>query len=179
MASDFNKRHFIVETSAVASARATGHIYSVKSATNMDNGMLAKLGNIVTGEREIFEVTAPKLGDKVVLINNPALIYEQYTTLQGAEYNYFNEAGSIVRAYDLIENDRFSVSVEAFTAITPDTGLVVENTTNYIVNDGTGKYKEVATLEGTEGFVGQVMFTKTFGLNDTRVYIRVIQNAQK
>lgn len=176
MASDFNRKHFIVETSDLASTRGAGHIYSVKSETNMDNGVLAKLGNLVQGEREIFAVTAPALADKVVLIANPALIYEQYTTLQGAEFNYYNEAGEVVRAYDLTAGDRFGVSKEAFIALDEETGLA-ENV--YVVNDGTGKYKEVATLAGTEGFVGQVMFTKSFGLNDTRVYVRVIQNVQK
>lgn len=174
MASDFNKRHFIVETSKVKATKV-GHMYSLKDTEkNMDNGELVLVGDLIQGEREIYGVKTPALADKgVVLINTPALIYEQYTTLQGAEYNFYNGAGEVARGMELTKDDVYGVSIEAVTPIDEEDGIVVNN---YVVNDGNRKLKEVASLTGDEGFVGQILFTRTFGAGDTRVYIRVIQN---
>lgn len=166
------KRHFIVETSDVKSTKA-GHIFSVKDAdTNMDNGELVKIDKLIAGETEVFSVKTPAETDKgVVLINTPALMYDTSTTLRGAEYNFYNEAGSVARAYELVAGDRFGVSIGAVTLLAES--IVVGN---YVVCDGARKYKEKASVEGTEGFVAQVMFTKKFSNGETRVYLRVIQN---
>jgi hypothetical protein len=173
MASDFTTKHYIVETSDIKATKA-GHIFSLRDAvSNMDNGILVKVGALVTGTTEVFTAVTPVATDGgLVLIADVALMYDQYTTLQGAEYNYYNEAGKDTRAYELVKNDRYGVSVGAVTALVPATGLV---TGAFITNDGR-KYKEIATVAGTEGYVAQVMFTKKFGANDTRVYVRVIKN---
>lgn len=174
MASDFNKRHLIVETSRIKATKA-GHIYSVKDVeNNMDNGELVLVGDLIVAEREIYEAKTPTVEDKgVALIADVPLIYEQVTTAQGAEYNYYNEAGKATRAYELVKDDVYGVSVEAITPINVEAGVVDGN---YVVNDGSRRLKEVATLDGTEGFVGEILYKRTFGVGDTRVYIRVIQN---
>lgn len=172
MGQDLTKRHFIVETSDVKATKA-GHIYSVKDTeNNMDNGELVKIDKLIAGEKEVFSVKKPAETDKgVVLINTPALMYDTSTTLRSAEYNFYNEAGSVARAYELVAGDRFGVSIEAVTALStaPVDG-------NYVVCDGNRKYKEKASLAGSEGFVAQIMFTKAFGNGEKRVYLRVIQN---
>lgn len=119
-----------VAGSSKLKATTAGHIYNIKIDTDLDNGSIVAKGNYVAPEvykakdstgfagvildkaangNWYVEVTEP--GDALLLLN-PPLIYEEYTTAMQHESNFYNAAGDIVRAYELYAGDIFELSAE-------------------------------------------------------------------
>lgn len=168
-------KHIVVSTSKIKAIN-TGHLFDLVFTSDVDNGVLAKAGEYTGNGYQ--ERTAELAGEKdeVVLIASVPLIYDQHTTAAQAEYNFYNSKGSITRGYELVKDDVFGVSDYAFTTVA-DTEVAVGN---YVVCDGTGKYKEVAkasgdTLTTTNGFVGQIIGFEKYQY-DKLVLIAVVQN---
>lgn len=128
----FNFSKHAVAGSSKLKATVAGHIYSVKIDEDLDNGsILAKDAWIApeyysakdsTGFAGVIveqaangnwyvEVTEP--GDALLVLQVP-MIYEEYTTQCQHESNFYNEAGDIVRCYELVKGDIFELSAEGF-----------------------------------------------------------------
>lgn len=105
-----------VETSDLAATYGTGHIHSVKCPANAQNGFALKLGNYVSNE--VKTATLAAATDKIVLLANPAIFYDQTSTASQAEWFYCPEENAVVRAYDVVVNDRFAISNECITTTT-------------------------------------------------------------
>lgn len=168
-------KHIVVGTSKIK-ATNTGHIYDLVFNADVDNGVLAKVGEYTGNGFQERNATVAGAKDKVVLIASVPLIYDQHTTEVQAEYNFYNTKGSVTRGYELVEDDVFAVSDYAFTTKVGE-DLAVGN---YVVCDGTGKYKEVAkasgsTLATTNGFVGQIIGFQKYQY-DKMALISVVQN---
>lgn len=162
-------KYGIVETSDLHATHA-GHIYSVVDEANiMENGMVVKKGDLVEGELEIYAAEAPAAGDEVILVANPALIYD--SKLAKDEANYFIEEGMPARAYQLIPTDRYCVSDYMITALAEE--VVVGN---YVTASADRKYTEVESLAGTEGFAARIRAIKVL-TNEKRVLLEVVKNA--
>lgn len=135
-----------------------GHIYSVLAPEALQNGFVAALKGLKTGEREIYEIEKAGTTKPVVLIANPAIIYDNARQGANSEQNYVIENGEIVRGYELQPRDIFSVTKEGLTLLATD--AVVGN---YVVGDGaTFKLKEAAAVT-TETFVGKIVRIDTVG----------------
>ena len=168
-------KHIVVGTSKIK-ATNTGHIFDLVFEANVDNGVLAKAGEYTGNGYQERKATLAGAKDEVVLIASVPLIYDQHNTEVQAEYNFYNEKGSITRGYELVKDDVFAVSDYAFTTKVSDDVEVG----NYVICDGTGKYKEVAkasgsTLTTTNGFVGQIIGFEKYQY-DKLVLIAVVQN---
>lgn len=87
------------------------HIFSVRATQLLENGHFVKLGDLEAKNIEVHGMAVPKAKDKLVLIANPAIIYDN-TSRMGADQEryYFMETGEVVRAYEIVENDVISVS---------------------------------------------------------------------
>lgn len=128
----FNFSKHAVAGSSKLKATVAGHIYSVKIDEDLDNGsILAKNAWLApeyysakdsTGFAGVIveqaangnwyvEVTEP--GDALLVLQVP-MIYEEYTTQCQHESNFYNEAGDIVRCYELVKGDIFELSAEGF-----------------------------------------------------------------
>lgn len=136
--------HGVVHTSKVKATRI-GHIYSVVSAEDIDNGSIGYVGEFKTGEREIREFLKPETalltGEEVVVIATPELIYDESKMTSGVLGNFYNEAGLAMVAVPLVRGDEAEVSANMVQAIAtkPVAG-------NYLVPaNGSYKLKEVAT----------------------------------
>ncbi|MFJ7982440.1 hypothetical protein ACIQ1D_19440 [Lysinibacillus xylanilyticus] len=89
----------------------TGHLFSTRATQELENGFVVALGNIEAGNRDMHEMAVPKAGDKLYLVANPAIIYDNKARLgSDQERFYFIEKGEQVRLYDVAEKDVFSVS---------------------------------------------------------------------
>lgn len=153
-------------------------VFSVRSDKTLQNGFVGKLGNVEEGNRDIRALEETATGDSVVLVANPALVYDNNRLGSGHESEYEMEAKEAVRAYGLHPTYVFSVSEEAIEG----TAVVGE----YLVAGTGNKLVPLDTLTGSEtGFVGKVVREDTVGgalaLNVTQtptkyIVIDTIQN---
>ena len=155
MASTFSKfvadKHGVAESTLLKSTK-TGHHYNlINETTDIDNGSLAKIGDYK--KADAFEAEVPAKGDKVVLILTAPKIYEEYESRMQEESNFYNGKGELMRAYEIQDTDRFTVSAECFA---DDAAPAVGK---YVVVDGTG-FKMTTADEAPDmteyGFVGHI-----------------------
>jgi len=135
----------------------TGNIFSVRASEEMQNGFVAHLGALESGEREVYAIEKPttaSVAEKgLVLIAHSPIIYDNARMAANSEQNYKIEADEVVRAYEVAPRDIFSVTKEGLTLIGADAVAG-----NYVVaQNGAFKLKEVDTLVGTEKFVGKIV----------------------
>jgi len=100
---------------------------TIKTETEIENGNVLKVGDLIEGEREIFEGSAPAATDAlsdIVLIASPEVMYDERKRNLD---EFINEAGKPCRGYRLHKGDIFSVTKDALTgAAAPDVGDYVE-----------------------------------------------------
>jgi len=125
-------KHAVCESSKIK-ATTCGHIFNVEAHKDLDNGSVVKLGEYLRAE--VYEALEPAASDAVVLVLTVPLIYEEYTTKMQHEYNFYNAEGDIMRCYELVPRDIFSISVEGIEG-TPEVGkFIVANGTKLAVAD--------------------------------------------
>lgn len=163
-------------SSDLAATYGDGHIYSVVDEQNeLENGMIVKLGKPI--DRENYEISTPEDGDKIVLILDVILPYDESTTEAGFEMYYNFAKGKCVRAYNVVENDKWEIIDYLVTSTVAGSGqpAVVGN---YLVHDGSRKYKEIANSEdiSSYGFVGEIVEIVEAG-GMTKYLLNVLKNA--
>ena len=157
MASKFidyeNNVHGVAE-STMLKATKVGHLYNLEADVDIDNGSVAKIGEYK--RPDVWEAKVPAKEDKVVLILTAPKIYEEYEKKMQEEQYFYNAAGEIMRAYEIQDTDRFSVSEEALSAD------AVAQVGKYVVVDTKGyKLTTVDTNPNASsvayGFVGKII----------------------
>jgi hypothetical protein len=172
-----DKNYTVVETSKIAAVRGGGHIYSLISDDEVQNGHIGFVGDLAADvegleTHEFVVPSAATIGKKrAVLVANPEWDYDETRRSNQALYNYINEADKPFRAYGLMEGDMYAVSAPGIDADEPVVGKYV------ILADGktTVKMVEEAATAG-QGFVGRIIGSAKRGLGWTtkggRVYGR-------
>lgn len=93
--------------------------YNSETPAQVENGVIAKLVELETGEREVWKAVAAtssdKLSDCVVIAGVEVMYDERKKNLD----DYVNEAGKITRGYILRSRNEFSVTKEGFVGATP------------------------------------------------------------
>lgn len=179
------EKYGIVRTDRVKATK-NGHIHSVVYEEGiLQNGFLGVLGGFKDGERELREIKkATDTSAPAVLVAHPELRYEQYKMTDNALNKFFVEAGEPARAYELVREDIFSVSIDMIKAIDekPVKGNVV------VLEAGSFKGLE-ATNFTNEAFVAQIEDIEqtgtmrvvgeagSIGRTNEMVVLRVIRNA--
>lgn len=87
----------------------TGNTFSIRTTQEMENGFVVKLGDIEADNRDVHEMVVPQAEDKLVVIANPAIIYDNSRLGTDQEKYYYMQEGEVVRGYELAPNDVFSV----------------------------------------------------------------------
>lgn len=154
--------HGVVHTSKVKATRI-GHIYSVVSTEDVDNGSVGYVGELKAGEREVRTLLKPAtalLGEtEVVIIATPELIYDETKMASGALGNFYNEKDVAMVAVPLTKGDEAEVSANMIQAIgaKPVAG-------NFLAPvDGSFKLKEVAT-KPTSGWYAKIEYVYPSGV---------------
>lgn len=149
----------IVRTDLMSGTKQPADLVSVKYQvstvdTAIENGNVALVGALATGEREVYLATTPAADsalNDIVLIATPELNYDERLK----NLNQFrNEAGEIARGYRLRSGNIFSVTAEALTATTPAVGNIVElqaDTKLKVVSSLTSGSTKVGTVIAIEG----------------------------
>ena len=142
----FATKHAVAESSKLKSTTA-GHIYNIKATADIDNGTIVGKGALVAGKLEVYtEAAATTFTGKIIgksasgmfyvevisavnayLVLSVPLIYEEYTKQCQLESNFYNEAGDILRCYEIVAGDVFALSAEGIV------GTIVVGTSNVTV----------------------------------------------
>lgn len=123
-------------------------VFSVRSATKLQNGFVGKLGDIEEGNRDIRALAKTATGDSIVLVANPAMNKDNAHLGGNLESNYEMDAEEAVRAYGVKPTFVFSVTKEAIDGAATVGEFVVAGEGNKLVPS--------ATADGT-GFIGKVV----------------------
>lgn len=168
----YAQKHGVAESTMLMATTAHSHFYNmVNHDADMDNGSVSALDITLWEEGDVFKTKVPAVTDKIVLILTAPKIYQEYATQMQEEHYFLNGAGERMRAYEIFETDRFTLSLEAFK----DSPTVEPAVGKYVVVDGTGYKLDVVDSAPTTtyGFVGYI-----YALANKPDYYRifVIQN---
>ena len=97
--------YMVVETTLVDGAR----LFSLQSTKDLQNGAIVGKGDLVTGEREIYNALDDATGGKY-LVANPAFSYDDSRLVNQNEENYMNKEGIAFRAYRLEKDMKYKIS---------------------------------------------------------------------
>lgn len=135
--------HAVAYPSKVLASNGGKHIHNILLETKCDNGNFVKKGDFI--ELDLYEEAAATTftgnvvaqaanGNYYVEVTNPGdalfvyqvpTIAEEYSNVYQKESNFYNEAGDIVRAYELAVGDIIEISERGFSAKpTPGTSKV-------------------------------------------------------
>ena len=96
--------YMVVETTLVDGAR----LFSLQSTKDLQNGAVVGKGDLVTGEREIYNAIDEVTGLKY-LVANPAWSYDDSRLVNQNEENYINKKGIAFRAYRLEKDMKYKI----------------------------------------------------------------------
>ena len=97
--------YMVVETTLVDGAR----LFSLQSTKDLQNGAVVGKGDLVTGEREIYNAI-DEVTDGKYLVANPAWNYDDSRLVNQNEENYINKKGIAFRAYRLEKDMKYKIS---------------------------------------------------------------------
>ena len=97
--------YMVVETTLVDGAR----LFSLQSTKDLQNGAIVGKGDLVTGEREIYNAL-DDVTDGKYLVANPAWNYDDSRLVNQNEENYINKKGIAFRAYRLEKDMKYKIS---------------------------------------------------------------------
>lgn len=144
---------------------------------DVDNGVAIAIGDYTGDGLQEVKATIAKTTDEIAVVGSPANVKAAMTTAQAQPYNYYVAAGTLAKAYKIVEpsvhNDIFAVALYQFT--NSDTSDVKVGA--YVVVDGTGKWTAQSSAPDASqyGFIGKV-HSLAVGSYYTMVRIEVLQN---
>lgn len=182
----------VVNTSKLAAVRGGAHIYSAIYDTDLMNGAVGYIGELDanTPGQETYEFgvfDADTLNKKkVVLVSLPEWSYQSGRSAQALDA-YINKAGIPFRAFDLIDNDIFHISVGGINASDPAAikvgayVTVAANSTqlNVVANEQTAAANNFYGIIETKKIDGMSVVAKngtTYGKPMVLYGIRVLKN---
>lgn len=162
-----NKNYTVVETSKIAAVRGGGHMYSLISDVDVENGHIGYVGDMAADVEgiETHEFLAPTADlinkSKVILVANPEWDYDECKRSNQALYNFVNEAERPFRGYDLMAYDMYAVTAGGIDAGEGE----IEIGKYVIAQDGktTVKMVDEADIAG-HGFYGRIVGSAKRGL---------------
>lgn len=165
-----NKNYTVVETSKIAAVHGGGHIYSLISEDDVENGHIGYVGDLSDDVEgiETHEFLAPTTdlinNSKVILVASTEWNYDESSKTNQALYNYINEAGRPFRGYDLAAHDMYAVTAGGI-----DAGSGTITVGKYVIAQNgktTVKMVEAADIAG-QGFYGKIVGSAKRGLGWT------------
>ena len=133
--------YMTVETTLVDGAR----LFSLQSTKDVQNGAIVGKGELVTGEREIYNTIDDVTGG-MYLVANPAWSYDDSRLVNQNEENFINKAGIPYRVYRLEKDMKFKVTGVATTFAVGDEVKYDPTNETYVAGTDTG-LKVVAVEE--------------------------------
>lgn len=145
-------KHIVAESTNLGGTKYAKHIVNVKASEDIDNGKLVNLTDAKYEKNEYFTMVEPTATCRVGLILSVAIGADEQPRIATLESNFYNGKDEIMRVYDLMEMDRFTVSANGIVALgeAPVVG-------NYVVADGYDITEVAENPSATNGFVGEII----------------------
>lgn len=142
----------------------SGLFYTVsgntKTPTDIDNGLPVNVGALVSGERELRELTAGAANSAVLGITSTPELYSFDEIYDGTNLiDFYNRAGNAVRVHLLQAGDIFSVSAHAITGTAPTVGALIGidgGKWKVVESSGLLTCIQIETVSGTTLYVFEV-----------------------
>ena len=83
--------------------------YSFQHTADIENGTLVAKGELVTGERQVYQAVLDAT-KPAYLVANPAWNYDDSTYAKKQEDSYINKAGKAFRVYELKPEKKFAIT---------------------------------------------------------------------
>ena len=164
-------KHVVAESTNLQATYDAKHIFNVRAAANIDNGKLVNLDDMAWVDNEYFTMVEPTATSRVGLILSVPIGPDERPKAATYEYNFYNGKDEIMRVYDLLIGDKFTVSANG---ITPISGTALAKG-QYIVADGYD-LKAQAAKPANVGFYGEIVDVINRGANGLYYKIFVRKN---
>jgi len=134
----------------------------VRAGADIDNGKVVNLDDMVWVDNEYFTMVQPTSTSRVGLILSVPIGPDERPKAATYEHNFYNGKDEIMRVYDLLIGDKFTVSENGITPIGTSTPLAKGQ---YIVADGYDLKAQAAKPAASVGFYGEIVdvITRTNG----------------
>lgn len=155
----------------MASTKVGSLLRSAKQATDIENGSIVTLGDLIEGEMHLYQAQ-PLAGeaDEVWFVDGVPLVYDESATM--GKDDFINEAGKAFRVRKPMVNDIFSISTSMISLIGADP--VVGNLVESVAGN---KVQEVASATATASFVARIEAVYTWGIREIKMARLVVTEA--
>lgn len=144
-------KHIVAESTNLQATYDAKHIFNVKAGADIDNGRVVNLDDMAWEANEYFTMVEPTATSRVGLVLSVPVGYDERPKAATYEHNFYNGQGEIMRVYDLLIGDKFTVSANGI-----DGGAAVQKGA-YIVADGYNLKAQAAKPAASAGFVGEIV----------------------
>ena len=145
------EKHIVAESTNLQATYDAKHIFNVKASANIDNGRVVNLDDMAWEANEYFTMVEPTATSRVGLVLSVPIGYDERPKAATYEHNFYNGQGEIMRVYDLLIGDKFTVSANGI-----DGGAAVQEGA-YVVADGYNLTAQAAKPAASVGFVGEIV----------------------
>lgn len=159
-------KHIVAESTNIQGTYDAKHIYHVQASADIDNGRIVNLDDCAWVANEYFTMVQPTATSRVGLILSVPIGPDESPKAATYEHNFYNGRNEIMRVYDLLEGDKFTISENGI-----DGGAAVQKGA-YIVADGYN-LKAQAAKPTNVAFFGEIVekITRTNGVF-YKIYVR-------
>lgn len=163
-------KHVVAESTNLIGTTYGRHIFNVKASADIDNGKLVNLDDMVWVENEYFTMVTPTATSRVGLVLSTPIGADSTPYAATLPSNFYNGKDEIMRVYDLVRGDKFTVSENGITK----NGTAAVAVGDYVIADGYDIKDAGATKPTGKTFVGQVVekINRTSG-----VYYKIVVRA--
>ena len=153
-------KHIVAESTNLQATYDAKHIFNVQAGADIDNGRVVNLDDMVWVNNEYFTMVEPTSASRVGLVLSVPIGPDERPKAATYEHNFYNGKDEIMRVYDLLEGDKFTVSDNGI-----DGGADVA-VGAYIVVDGYNLKAQATKPAASVAFVGQIVekITRTNGV---------------
>ena len=152
-------KHVVAESTNLQATYDAKHIFNVLASANIDNGKLVNLDDMAWVNNEYFTMVEPTPTSRVGHILSVPIGPDERPKAATYEHNFYNGNGEIMRVYDLMAGDKFTVSENGITKISSGSPAVETDLAKgqYIVADGYDLKAQAAKPAASVAFYGEIV----------------------
>lgn len=147
-------KHVVAESTNLRATYEGKHIFNVKAAADIDNGKVVNLDAMQYETNEYYTMVEPTSTSRVGLILSVPIGADETPKAATYEHNFYNGEGEIMRVYDLMAGDRFTISENGIEKINSSTDLAKGQ---YVTADGYDLKASASAPASSVAFVGEII----------------------